>query len=258
MIRMLGNEVAVFLLALQFLTRLPVPTGRIFSEERLAAAPRYFPLIGALVGGVAAGVWWGAALVFPPLIAVLLSTGATLLLTGAFHEDGLADTFDGIGGGMTPARSLEIMKDSRIGTYGACALITALALKVSVLVSLPTTVILCALVAGHALSRVSAVVTIATSRYVRFEGKAKPVASGLSFPALMLTLLTGGGVIALLFFCAGWAPALIGAGLVGLALGHVVMRLFFEPKLGGYTGDALGAVQQASELGFYMGLLAWL
>lgn len=256
--RALGNEAAIFALALQFLTRLPVPTARLFTEARLAAAPRYFPLIGALIGALAAAIYWGAAQFFPPLIAAILSTGATLLLTGAFHEDGLADTFDGIGGGLTRERSLEIMKDSRIGTYGAAALITALGLKVSVLASLPLTIILAALIAGHTLSRASAVITIATSRYVRFEGKAKPVASGLSFLGLVFTLLTAAAAIAGLWFFAGWSLAHIGAGLGGLALGHVVLRLFFEPKLGGYTGDALGAVQQASEIGFYLGLLACL
>ncbi len=256
--RALGNEAAIFLLALQFLTRLPVPTARLFTEARLAAAPRYFPLIGALIGAVAAAIFWGAAQLFPPLIAAILSTAATLLLTGAFHEDGLADTFDGIGGGMTRERSLEIMKDSRIGTYGAAALIMALGLKVTALASLPLTIILAALIAGHTLSRASAVFTIATSRYVRFEGKAKPVASGLSFPGLSFALVTASAVIAALYFLAGWLPLLLGASFAGLAIGHVAMRLFFEPKLGGYTGDALGAVQQASEIGFYLGLLACL
>lgn len=258
MIKALRNELAILLLAVQFLTRLPVPSARLFTDARLAATPRYYALIGILIGSLAAGIYWAAALVFPPFLAALLSTAATLLLTGAFHEDGLADTFDGVGGGLTRERALEIMKDSRIGTYGAAALIIALGLKIATLAALPLVFVLPALIAAHGLSRASAVVVIATSRYVRFEGKAKPVASALSPAGLAATLLTASTIIAALALLANWPPAAILCALAGLALGHIALRLFYAPKLGGYTGDALGAVQQASEMGFYLGLLAWL
>ena len=258
MIRWLMNEAAILLLALQFLTRLPVPAARLFTQARLAATPRYYPLIGLLIGCVTALAYWAAAQVFPPLLAALLSTAATLLFTGAFHEDGLADTFDGVGGGVTRPRALEIMKDSRLGTYGAAALVLALGLKAAALAALPLAFVLAALIAAHGLSRASAVLVIATSRYVRFEGKAKPVATGLGWGGLAVTLLSAAAILAALIGAAHCPPGAILSALAGLALGHVALRLFFEPKLGGYTGDALGAVQQASEIGFYLGLLAWL
>ena len=120
MTRWLVNEVAVFLLAVQFLTRLPLPAARLYTEARLAATPRYYTLTGLLIGAFGALVFWGAAQVLPPLLAAILSTAATLLLTGAFHEDGLADTFDGVGGGVTREGALEIMQDSCAGGASGC------------------------------------------------------------------------------------------------------------------------------------------
>ncbi len=111
------RQLRLLLTAVMFYTRLPVPRWVGHSDDQLNRATVYFPLIGWLVGGVAAGVYWGAAQLWPPLVAVLLSTGAGVLLTGAFHEDGLADTCDGFGGGWTRERILTIMKDSRVGKY---------------------------------------------------------------------------------------------------------------------------------------------
>ena len=250
------GEAATFLLAVQFLTRLPIRGDGLYSPERMAASVRYYPLVGALVGGLSAAVYWGAYQVFPSVIAVLFAMAASLLLTGAFHEDGLADTFDGIGGGHTAERSLEIMKDSRLGTYGSAALVFAFALKAATLSALSPLIIPLALVAGHCLSRLSSLIVMATSRYVRQAGTGKPVADGASTPSLIIAILTGGIVIT------AWGviepPIALAYGMGGLVLGHLIMRLFFEGKLGGYTGDTLGAVQQTSEIGFYLGLLAWL
>ncbi|MEQ3649341.1 adenosylcobinamide-GDP ribazoletransferase [Hyphomonas sp.] len=250
------GELAKFVLAAQFLTRLPLRTDTLFTAERLAQAPRYFPLVGLLVGLGSAATYWLAALVLPALLAVLLAVGAGLLMTGAFHEDGLADTFDGIGGGLTRERALEIMKDSRLGTYGAAALFTALALKAGALWSMPPAWICFALPIAHCISRFSAVCMIATSRYVREEGTGKPVAAGISATSLMIAGFTALGAVSVGAFLFPLVSLLF--GIVSFCFAHVLMRLFFEPKLGGYTGDTLGAVQQASEIGFYLGLLAWL
>lgn len=250
------TEFATFLLSVQFLTRLPIETDKLYSPERLAESVRYFPIVGLLIGAICAAVFWVSATVFPTLVAVLISMTAGLLLTGGFHEDGLADTFDGIGGGATPESALEIMKDSRLGTYGTLALILVLLLKVSALTAMPINWIVVALIAGHSLSRLSSVLVIATSRYARAEGTAKPVAKGISGAGLILALLTGALAIAAAALFVP-LPALA-LSLLGLALGYAGMRLMFERKLGGYTGDTLGAVQQASEIGFYLGLLAWL
>ncbi|WP_424933250.1 adenosylcobinamide-GDP ribazoletransferase [Amaricoccus macauensis] len=251
----IAEEAAVFALAVQFLTRLPLPADPGFTPERLAATPRWYPAVGLLIGALTGLAFWLAALVLPPALAALLSTAIGLLLTGCFHEDGFADCCDGLGGGATAERALEIMRDSRLGTYGAAGLGLMLGGKIITLASLPVTLAPIALIAGHAASRSSAVLVIATSTYIRHHGTGKPVANGLSRKGLALALLTGVAALATLALAAGWAS--LGA-LAGIALGHAAMRARFEKRLGGYTGDCLGAVQQTSEIGCYLGLLACL
>lgn len=253
---MMREQWAVFLLAVQFLTRLPVPASAHFTPARLTAATRFYPLVGAMVGGVGAAAFLAAMALWPPVVAALLSLALTLALTGAFHEDGLADTFDGIGGGLTRERALDIMKDSRIGTYGTAALLLAFGLKLAALAALPALAVAVALPVAHGLSRFSAVVVIATSRYVRDAGTGKPTAEGIGRESLMIASGTAALLLAGLLLVLGIGPAL--GAVAGLALGHVAMRRVFERKLGGYTGDCLGAVQQASEIGVYLGLLACL
>jgi len=257
MIRFLANEAAIFAFAVQFLTRLPIPQSVTFTPERFSASVRYYPLVGAIIGAFAGGFYLAASSVFPAFVAIILSTGGTLLLTGAFHEDGLADTFDGIGGGTDREKTLHIMKDSRIGTYGACALFTVLITKVAALTTLGISAVTpMALIAGHSLSRASSVVVIATSRYVRDHGTGKPVSEGLGGVNLAVALITA--LAAYVFFSnmVGSEAAL--CAVFAMALGHVLIRALFERKLGGYTGDTLGAVQQVSEVAFYLGLLGWL
>lgn len=250
------HEGSIFLLAVQFLTRLPIGSAQLYTPERMAASVRYYPLVGAFIGAFSALVFHLATYGFAAPIAILFAIGAGLLLTGAFHEDGLADTFDGIGGGVTRERALEIMKDSRLGTYGTLALIVAFALKASALMATSPSLVMLALIVGQGLSRLSSVMVIATSRYVRDEGTGKPVAGGISAAGLIVVGLTGLALIA--FWWAFYAPIALLWAVGGLLTGHVLMRLIFEPKLGGYTGDTLGAVQQVSEIGFYLGLVAWL
>ena len=249
------SEAASFLLAVQFLTRVPIGRINVYTPERMTAATRYYPLVGVLVGGFCALVFVASTTLLPTVVAVLLSIAAGLLLTGAFHEDGLADTFDGIGGGLTRERALEIMRDSRLGTYGTLALVAALALKATTLISLPAVMIPAALIAGHGLSRLSSVIVIATSRYVREEGTGKPVAGGISFKSIMVALVSGAAIVAIWFLV--YPSLAIVWALGAMVIAHGLIRTFFEPKLGGYTGDTLGAVQQVSEIGFYLGLLAW-
>lgn len=248
------NELRTLVLAVQFLTRLPVPADDAYSPQRLAAAVRYYPLVGALVGGLCAAVFWLALLWLPHVVAVLLAVAAGIAATGAFHEDGLADTFDGIGATDERDRALEIMRDSRLGTYGVVALAMALGLKVAALASLPPEAVIIALVAGHGLSRLSSIVAMQTSRYVREAGAATPVANRLGSIGWFVVLATGVALAAGLLWLLSPLAALL--ALAGLATGHVLMRLCFERKLGGYTGDTLGAVQQTGEIGFYLGVVA--
>ena len=209
------NEGAVFLLAVQFLTRLPIGSAQLYTPERMAASVRYYPLVGALIGAFSALVFYLATFVFPAPVAILFAIAAGLLITGAFHEDGLADTFDGIGGGLTRERALEIMKDSRLGTYGTLALVIGLALMFGAHMELPITVVPIALIAGHSLSRLSSILVIATSSYVRDEGTGKPVAGGISATGLFVGGLTGLAVVA--FWWASYPPVALlwsGCGLL--------------------------------------------
>ncbi|MEO0365959.1 MAG: adenosylcobinamide-GDP ribazoletransferase [Pseudomonadota bacterium] len=248
------NELAIFALAIQFLTRIPLPIGDAYSPARLAATPRYYPLVGALVGLMSAVVYWLTATALSPTVAVLLAIGAGLLITGAFHEDGLADTFDGLGG-TDRERTLAIMRDSQIGTFGALALGVMLALKSATLIGLDPSYVGLTLIIGHGLSRLSAVLVIATSQYARDHGTGKPTADGIDRVSLVIAIATGAILLCVLAIAAGLSATL--AVAVGGLLGHFGMRVLFERRLGGYTGDTLGAVQQTTELGVYLGLLWW-
>ena len=248
------NPLAAFLAAWMFLTRIPVRT-KALSEADFEAAPAFYPLVGMLIGMIGALAFLTGRMIGGGFIAAIFACAATLLATGAFHEDGLADLFDGLGA-STPERMMEIMRDSRLGTFGAAALFLALGLKVAALATMPPVLALAALPVAHGLSRLSAVVVIATSTYARPEGIAKPVAAGVAHSALIVAALSGVGALVAFGFFAGMGGTV--CVLVGLCMGHLATRLLFEPKLGGYTGDCLGAVQQLSEIGFYLGLLAWL
>jgi adenosylcobinamide-GDP ribazoletransferase len=251
----LAEEAASAILAVQFLTRLPVPPG-LYTPARMTASPRWYPAVGLLVGSIAGLVYAAAVLAFPPQIAAALAVGAGVLLTGCLHEDGFADTCDGLGGGATVERALTIMRDSRIGTYGAVALVLMLATKILTLGALPQTAAPAVLVAGHAASRASVVAVMATSRYLRADGAATRLSVGIGGQGLAFALATGG--LAILGPLAVVTPLAAAGGFVGLALGHGLMRRIFERRLSGYTGDCLGAIQQTSELGFYLGVLSCL
>lgn len=251
----LRTEGHLFLLAVQFLTRVPVPRDLPFSDDLLIRATKYYPLVGALIGALGGAVLWGAALVLPPVPAVLLSLAATLLATGAFHEDGLADAADGLGGGLTRERMLEIMRDSRIGTYGAVTLGTALALKVALLAALSPGQAALLLVFGHGLGRMAAVHVIATTPYARDKG-AKFVAPTVTPDGYRVALATAFALLVGMVLL--WGPVVALCAIVLCILVAQGWRWLFVRKLGGYTGDCLGGTQQIGELGIYLGVVAWL
>ncbi|MEI6099724.1 MAG: adenosylcobinamide-GDP ribazoletransferase, partial [Alphaproteobacteria bacterium] len=193
---------------------------------------------------------------YPPVVAVLVATAGQLLITGALHEDGFADACDGLGGFHPRERVLEIMRDSRIGTYGVLGLGLMLAGRVAALCAMPVTVVPFVMIAAHAGSRASMLWVMASSSYLRDKGAATGVAERLDQRAVMTGLVTSAA--ALLPLLAVVPTLSVLSGLVGLVAGHYAMRRRFETRLGGYTGDCLGAVQQCSEIGFYLGLLVWL
>ncbi len=176
------RQFSLFLVAVQFLTRLPVPPVQGFEPSWLSRSARYFPLVGALVGLIGAGVWWLSSLCFPPSLAVGLSMSASLLLTGALHEDGFADACDGFGGGASRESVLAIMKDSRVGAYGAIGVAMMLGLKWVTLASLPRAAFPILFIGAHMMSRWCATGLIWRLAYVRTDADAKsrPFAGGLS------------------------------------------------------------------------------
>ena len=251
---MLAREWRLLLLACRMLTRIPAARAIDHASPIGPASVRYYPFVGVLVGLVGAVAFAAAHAPLGAPLAAILAVAATALATGALHEDGLADTADGIGGGRTAERALEIMRDSRIGTYGVLALILATAAKLFALAALPLWTGAAILVAAHGLSRWSIVLAIATARYVRDSGTASPVAGPVSPASHAVAGATALACLALIS-AAATPTAMLGV-LAGLALGHLAIRAAFQRKLGGYTGDCLGATQQASEIGACVGLLA--
>lgn len=243
------KELQLFFTALTFFTRIPCAAWGRHSEEDLNHAAKYFPLVGVVVGGVAALVYMVASTMLPATLAILLSMVSSVLLTGAFHEDGLTDAVDGMGGGWEKEQILTIMKDSRIGSYGAVALVMALLIKFHSLACLPAALVPAVLVVGHSLSRFASVTLIYTQSYVRENGKAKPLAQQISAGELLLAALFGLAPLALLQVHLWWA--LLPVIVVGYWFARKLTQL-----LGGYTGDCLGAMQQLCEIAFYLGVVA--
>ena len=258
------KEWRYFLLAVGFFTRIPVPSFADFQESELNHSAKYFPLVGIIVGLVGAGVYAISAQFLPQNIAVLISMVSTIYLTGAFHEDGLADSADGLGGGWAREQILTIMQDSRLGTYGAVALFLMLLAKFQLLSSLDSYFVPFALIAGHALSRLSAVYVMATLSYTKPAGKAKPLATQIN--AIDLSVASVFGLLPLVLLSWFFTPwvldffAWLKLGLclfVPVLLSWVWWRHKIKKWLGGYTGDTLGAMQQITELAFYLGVVIW-
>jgi adenosylcobinamide-GDP ribazoletransferase len=261
-----------YLLAIQFFTRIPV-TGALadwvgYSPQMLRASAAHFPGVGWLVGGVVAVFTWavlallpaGPQMPFAPLVAATLGTVLTVLMTGAFHEDGLADVADGLGGAQSRERALEIMKDSRVGAFGAIAVALALLLKVALLALLGSVgpMVLCVgLFTAHVVSRTWPLLIIRLLPHVGdlAGSKSKPLAEQVSLPALAAALLWCFLALALAVFAqAAIKFAAICTAVLASALACVWMWRWFARRLQGFTGDCLGATQQVCELAFYLGL----
>ncbi|MBN9694713.1 MAG: adenosylcobinamide-GDP ribazoletransferase [Zoogloea sp.] len=249
------SQLELFFIAVGFFSRLPVPGWVEFSPDKLGRAARFLPLVGWLIAVIGAAVFWLAVQVLPVELAVVLSMAATIRATGAFHEDGWADTCDGLGGGWTRDQVLQIMKDSRIGSYGAIGLVLLLLAKYLVLSALGADEdypLLAALLVAHPLSRLAAVSIMALLDYARSDDSAKSAPVARRPDAGELGIATLAGVLPLLLL-----PAAAALTALGLAAVVVVMALrTFARRLGGYTGDTLGAVQQLSEIAIYLGILA--
>ena len=242
------SSVGPFIAAFTFLTRLPLPGGFI-DAEALARAPVWFPVVGTIVGGAGGLTLIVTGRIWPPLIAAVLSLAATALLTGALHEDGLADAADGFGGGGTREQVLEIMKDSRIGSYGAVALMLVLTGRIGCLAAMAPLEGARALIGAHVLARWSSLPLMGLLPYARAQGSGKPFAGAVTRPRLL-----GGTVLAALLVAAalGWrglTAVLVAGGVTAIA------GWYFRRRLGGITGDCLGATNQLVELATYLTVL---
>lgn len=246
------GEVRLMAVAVIFLTRVPVRVAGTITPADIARASRYYPLVGVGVGACLGGMYTAASAFFPPLLAATLTALGGAVLTGAFHEDALGDVADAFGGGMTVARKLEIMKDSRLGTYGVLALVGALLVRVQALAALPLALAVPVLVAVHAASRAGIVAMLWRSPRARTEGLgADTVGLTRREPAVAFGLA---GLVALAALGPGAGLAvLIASGLCALGVDR-----YARAQVGGVTGDVLGASQQVGELVALLLLLAWL
>ena len=248
------NELKVFFTALMFFTRIPCPGWVGHSPENLEKSTRYFPLIGIIVGSIAAMVFYISQLFLPDSISVILSMSAGIFTTGAFHEDGLADVCDGFGGGWTKEKILEIMKDSQIGTYGTVGLLIILLSKYVLSVELSQISMIyfiSVLLLGHALSRLNATTMILIYQYARDDAtsKSKPLAKSLTLVNYIIAFLIG--IIPLVIISFIWSFYIF-LVLIPLILVVFLMGRYFTKWIGGFTGDCLGSVQQISEILIYI------
>ena len=259
------NFIRHFLLAIQFFTRIPV-TGRLadwvgYSPAMLRASAAHFPGVGWVVAVVACLVYAAVYITFPdsestPLAAAAFCTIATVMLTGGFHEDGLGDVVDGLGGSYDRLRALEIMKDSRVGAFGSMALTLALLTKVALLAvlgSMGLDVALAALVGAHVLSRFWPLVLVRTMAHVgdAAGSKSKPLADQMTSGALLVAFIWCFMPLAIVYYAQAAIFLIASVMCSGLAL--LWMRRLFSRRLQGFTGDCLGATQQVCEIGFYVG-----
>lgn len=243
-----------------FYTRIPCPSWVGHSPEYINKSVRYFPVIGWIIGvlsgiGFLIGNW-----LMGPLFASLLFILISVWFTGAFHEDGFADVCDGFGGGWTQEQILTIMKDSRVGTYAVVGLVLLLLIKVSLLVELTGNhsgvLLLLLLINGHTLSRMMAATVIFTHEYVREDesSKVRPVAKSYSTTNVVMVLILGLIPITAVTFLTGqWWWCVVP---VPLYVTKMTLARFFQNKLGGYTGDCLGATQQVVEVVYYFTVVA--
>jgi adenosylcobinamide-GDP ribazoletransferase len=256
---LLKQEYQYLLTSIQFFTRIPLPMSVSHDQDSLNQALKYFPLIGWLVGGVCALTFHLAADFWPASVAVILSVVIGVILTGALHEDGFADSCDGFGGGWDKSQVLSIMKDPRIGSYAAIGLILILLLKIFTLIELAAQseeLVLIALLLAHSASRLLVLPLPWLLDYVRdsddskLQGKSYSMVAArfsggmLAYSSLMVLLPLLFYQVPVLFF------AFANAALVVFAMG-----LYFKRRLGGYTGDCLGATQQVAEMVIYLSIL---
>jgi adenosylcobinamide-GDP ribazoletransferase len=251
---MLKRELLRFFASVLFFSRIRVPLVASITDEHFRKAIRYLPWVGFMISSASAVIMYFSCMIVPKSIAVLVGLTVNTLLTGALHEDGLADVCDGFGGGFTKQRILDIMKDSHIGTYGVIALILAFLFRYTALAEMPRYFLAVFFIAANTLSRYTLVTIMYQYPYARSDdsSKAKAVIGNYTIADLFIAaiplipafLLTGSKTCLLL--------------IIPVWIAKWIFAKFCYRKIGGYTGDCLGAMQQITEIMFYIGALVWL
>ncbi|TGK07277.1 adenosylcobinamide-GDP ribazoletransferase [Leptospira semungkisensis] len=267
MLGLIRKELIIFLSSVRYNTRIVVPGWVEHSEEYLASSSRYFPFVGWIVAFLSSLVLWFANLSLPWEVSVVLSMAASVLITGAFHEDGFTDVCDGFGGGWTKTKILDIMKDSRIGAFGTIGIILVLLLKFTCYRSmsgLSIEILFITIFASHSSSRFWALLMTKAIPYAREDelSKAKPIVKNMKTSNVLI-----GAVWGFLpwfgFFYLSSLPSKLVLGFILFpfllqSFGFLYLRNFYKRWLEGYTGDCLGAVQQVTEILYLIGILsAW-
>ena len=248
------KEIHYFLTAILFFTRIPCPKWVDHSPDVLNKSSRYFSLVGIIVGAFAVLIYYLASLIFPANISILMSMIASIWITGAFHEDGFADVCDGFGGGWPKKKNLIIMKDSRLGTFGVVGILSILLLKFLALNELNTSIwlIIWTIISGHSISRFTATLLLYTHLYVRDDESSKVKPSTNQMDTISIVLSGIFGILPLFAFQNYW----VFLSLIPLILTYLYMGRFFKKWIGGQTGDCAGALQQVSEIVFYLSMIA--
>ncbi len=232
-----------FLQALSFLTILPVGKGSLSEERELARSMAFYPLVGLLLGLLLYLGYWLFSFLFPKSLVLWATIGLLAFLTRSLHLDGFADTIDGLASGRTKEKILEVMRDSRIGSFGVIGLIFLMGAKYFSLDQLANDSVLLSLILMTVMGRHSMVLVCFRSPYARSgEGLAKPFTENLG---ALETAISAGTALGIALWLGGTKGILVFAGVTLFSLGY---RLFFRKKLGGITGDVLGATNELAEL----------
>jgi len=242
--------------ALRFMTIIPVASSdAATAPDWLSRCVKYFPVVGIGIGIASALAWLLAGKIWGPGIAALLAVATSIIVTGGLHEDGLADTADSFGGGRSLEKRLAIMKDSRIGAYGALALGFGVALRVAALAELPLWAGAAALVAAHAAARVTPALVMKRLSYAGDTAamKVSYADAPVSTSEVQFALVVAACALLPLAFVS--IPSVISGLLLGAALA-AGLAAWARKLIGGYTGDVLGAVEQVFEIGFLLGVAA--
>lgn len=256
------KERDLFWSAVMFYTRIPTPKDVPYSQLHLNRSRKYFPLIGIIIGLILAGVYAISVLVLSPIISVLLAMCAAVLATGAFHEDGFADSCDGFGGGWSAEQVLTIMKDSRVGTYATVGLWFMLSIKAFTLLeitqSLSMNAFILSVVFANTVSRQISSIAIDHFEYVQDIdlSKVKPITENrLSMTETLVSYGICATTVIAMFFVSFWGSII---SLIIAATSAVAFLRYSKKRIGGYTGDVLGATQQISEILILLSLTALL